>query len=112
MPPGRINYGNGSSRAKRERRTILAMYKGIVAQGYPGSYGRVCAFVKRWRAETSQNPKLTAYVPLSFALGEAFQFDWSTEYVFIGGLRRRLEVAHTKLCASRAFWMRVLQPKS
>jgi transposase len=23
----------------------------------------------------------------------------------MGGLRRRLEVAHTKLCASRAFWM-------
>jgi hypothetical protein len=38
-------------------------------------------------------------------LGEAFQFDWSTEYAFVGGLRRRLEVAHTKLCASRAFWL-------
>ncbi|RYF55605.1 MAG: IS21 family transposase, partial [Comamonadaceae bacterium] len=24
---------------------------------------------------------------------------------FVGGLRRRLEVAHTKLCASRAFWL-------
>jgi hypothetical protein len=44
-------------------------------------------------------------VPLKFALGEAFQFDWSTEYAFVGGLRRRLEVAHTKLCASRAFWL-------
>ena len=46
-----------------------------------------------------------AYVPLRFALGEAFPFDWSTEYAFVGGLRRRLEVAHTKLCASRAFWL-------
>jgi transposase len=36
-------------------------------------------------------------------LGEAFQFDWSYEYVVIAGLRRRLEVAHTKLAASRAF---------
>jgi hypothetical protein len=44
-------------------------------------------------------------VPLTFALGEAFQFDWSTEYAFIGGLRRKLDVAHTKLCASRAFWL-------
>jgi hypothetical protein len=41
-------------------------------------------------------------VPLNFELGEAFQFDWSCEYIFIGGLRRRLEVAHTKLAASRA----------
>ena len=46
-----------------------------------------------------------AFVPLTFALGEAFQFDWSTEYAFVGGLRRKLEVAHTKLCASRAFWL-------
>ncbi len=94
-----------SHRAKRERRTILVLYKAIQAQGYPGSYARVCAFVRRWRAEVSQNPKRTAYVPLTFALGEAFQFDWSCEYVFVGGLRRRLEVSHMKLAASRAFWM-------
>jgi transposase len=42
---------------------------------------------------------------LKFVLGDAFQFDWSTEYAWVGGLRRRLEVAHTKLCASRAFWL-------
>lgn len=42
---------------------------------------------------------------MSFDLGDAFQFDWSCEYVFVGGLRRRLEVAHTKLVSSRAFWL-------
>jgi hypothetical protein len=46
-----------------------------------------------------------AFVPLKFQLGEAFQFDWSTEYAFVGGLRRRLDLAHTKLCASRTFWL-------
>ena len=91
-------------RPKRDRRTGLVMFKAIQAQGYPGSYNRVCAFIKRWRTEESEAPG-TAYVPLTFALGEAFQFDWSTEYAFIGGLRRKLEVAHTKLCASRAFWL-------
>ena len=44
-----------------------------------------------------------AFVPMSFEMGDAFQFDWSCEYVVIGGLRKRLEVAHTKLAASRAF---------
>lgn len=34
-----------------------------------------------------------------------FQFDWSCEYAVIGGLRKRLEVAHIKLAASRAFWL-------
>jgi transposase len=43
--------------------------------------------------------------PLVFELGEAFQFDWSCEYAFVGGLRRRLELAHVKLAASRAFWL-------
>jgi len=38
-------------------------------------------------------------------LGEAFQFDWSTEYAFVGGLRHRLEVVHMKLAASRAFML-------
>ena len=94
-----------SHRLKRERRTALALHKAIQAQGYPGSYNRVCAFVKHWHVEEAAHPNRTAYVPLTFALGEAFQFDWSVEYVFIGGLRRRLEVAHTKLCASRAFWL-------
>ena len=94
-----------SHRAKRDRRTALFIFKAIQAEGYPGSYNRVCAYIKRWRAEVLEKPHSSAYVPLTFALGEAFQFDWSTEYAFIGGLRRRLEVAHTKLCASRAFWL-------
>jgi transposase len=94
-----------SHRSRRDRRTARVMYKAIKEQGYAGGYGRVCAFIRRWRAEAGQNPKRAAYVPLTFALGEAFQFDWSCEYAFVGGLRRRLEVAHVKLCASRAFWL-------
>ena len=94
-----------SHRAKRERRTARMMFQGIQAQGFDGSYGRVSAFVRRWRAEEAESPKRAAYVPLAFELGEAFQFDWSCEYVFVGGLRRRLEVAHVKLAASRAFWL-------
>lgn len=54
-------------------------------QAQRGSYNRVCAFIKRWRQDESGKPGST-YVPLSFALGEAFQFHWSTEYAFIGGL--------------------------
>jgi hypothetical protein len=46
-----------------------------------------------------------AFVPLKVVAGEAFQFDWSEEALVIGGLYRRLQVAHLKLCASRAFWL-------
>ena len=61
------------------------------------------AFAQRWQQEQGNAARGAGFVPLSFELGEAFQFDWSCEYLFIGGLRRRLEVAHTKLAASRAF---------
>ncbi len=44
-------------------------------------------------------------MPLTFALGEAFQFDWSEEGLLIGGLFRRIQVSHMKFCASRAFWL-------
>ena len=40
---------------------------------------------------------------LSFAPGEAFQFDWSEDFAVIGGTRVKLQVAHTKLCHSRAY---------
>lgn len=94
-----------SHRAKRERRTAMALFAAIRALGYDGGYGRVSEFVRRWKAEEADAPKRAAYVPLAFELGEAFQFDWSCEYAFVGGLRRRLEVAHAKLAASRAFWL-------
>ena len=92
-------------RPKRDRRTAKVIYQAIKAQGYAGGYGRVCAWVRRWNVEHMTTPKTVAYVPLAFELGEAFQFDWSCEYACIAGLRRRLEVAHLKLAASRAFWM-------
>ncbi|MBU9597651.1 IS21 family transposase [Burkholderia multivorans] len=94
-----------SHRPKRERRTARFMFEAIRAQGYGGSYTRVSIFVRRWREQQTQAPRRQAYVPLAFELGEAFQFDWSCEYAFVGGLRRRLEVAHVKLNASRAFWL-------
>jgi hypothetical protein len=62
-------------------------------------------FARRWREDQGKAVKGGAFVPLKFQMGEAFQFDWSTEYAFVGGLRKRLEVAHVKLCASRAFWL-------
>ncbi len=92
-------------RGKRERRTAKALYAQIRALGYRGSYVRVCVWIRRWRVQQDEAPRRAAFMPLAFAPGEAFQFDWSCEYVFVGGLRRRLEAAHVKLAASRAFWL-------
>ena len=91
-------------RPRRERRTGRQMYEDLRAAGYDGSYGRICAFIRAWSEAKEQSPR-GAFVPMAFEYGEAFQFDWSCEYVFVGGLRKRLEVAHMKLTASRAFWL-------
>ena len=92
-------------RLKRDRRTARVLYQTIKQQGYAGGYGRVCAFVRRFKSDEIGPARQNAYVPLRFAPGEAFQFDWSCEYAIVGGCRRRLEVAHAKLAASRVFWL-------
>ena len=47
------------------------------------------------------NSTAAAYVPLSFAPGEAFQFDWSHEVVVLNGVTVTVKVAHVRLCHSR-----------
>ncbi len=90
-------------RAKQNRRTAKALLSMIRAQGYDGGYSQLTAFIRHWRGE--QGKAVRAFVPLAFALGEAFQFDWSEEGMLIGGIFRRIQVSHMKLCASRAFWL-------
>ncbi|VVM68711.1 hypothetical protein PS634_01686 [Pseudomonas fluorescens] len=92
-----------SFRPKHNRRSAKALFEQIKAEGYDGGYSQLTAFVRSWRGE--QGKSLRAFVPLTFALGEAFQFDWSEEGLLIGGLFRRIQVSHMKLCASRAFWL-------
>ena len=45
-------------------------------------------------------------MPLSFAPGEAYQFDWSYEVVLIGGTTVTVKVAHLRLCHSRMLFVR------
>jgi len=41
-----------------------------------------------------------------FAPGEAFQFDWSEDWIRIGAKKTKLQMAHFKLCHSRVFFLR------
>ena len=92
-------------RPRRERRTALQLFAQLRAQGFSGSYARVTEFVRAWRVARGAVTARSAYVPLRFAWGEAFQFDWSDEGLVIGGVWRKVQLAHMKLCASRAFWV-------
>ena len=42
----------------------------------------------------------SAYVPLSFAPGEAYQFDWSHEIVVLNGVTTTVKVAHMSASAT------------
>ena len=88
-------------RPKRERRTAMQMYDELRAAGYDGGYGRICAFIRTWK-DSKEQSALGAFVPLTLGYGEAFRFDWSCEYVFVGGLRKRLEVAHPSVVTDRS----------
>jgi transposase len=90
-------------RAKQQRRTAKALFAQIKADGYVGGYSQLTAFIRGWRGREGRAPH--AFVPLKFELGEAFQFDWSEEGLVVGGIYRRMQVSHLKLCASRAFWL-------
>ena len=92
-----------AQRIKQDRRTGKALFLQIKANGYAGSYSRVTDFIRQWRSTEGKKPH--AFVPLTFELGEAFQFDWSEEGLVVGGIYRRMQVSHMKLCASRAFWL-------
>ncbi len=86
-------------RNKQNRRTAKALFAEIKAEGYTGGYSQLTAFIRDWRGKEGKAPH--AFVPLKFDLGEAFQFDWSEEGLVIGGIYRRMQVSHLKLCASR-----------
>ena len=88
---------------KDNRRTARALFVQITAQGYRGGYSAITDYIRAWREQAGKVPK--AFVPLVFENGEAFQFDWSEEGLLVGGLFYKLQVAHMKLCASRAFWL-------
>lgn len=92
-------------RPKKERRTAWMLFQEIKAGGYDGCYSRVTDFIRAWRQREGQTVSKSAFVPLRFELGEAFQFDWSEEGLVVGGIYRKLQVSHMKLCASRAFWL-------
>jgi transposase len=96
-------------KSRKDRRTAKQMHADLVALGFDGSYERVAAFVRAWKADWHRTQNTTGrgtFVPLVFEPGEAFQFDWSEDWAIVCGERVKLQVAHIKLSHSRAFLVR------
>ena len=98
-----------TKRHRKQRKTVKQLYFDLQKLGFDGSYDRVAAFAREWRKEqaiAAQKAGKQAYVPLLFKLGEAFQFDWGDGWASIGGKTVKLQIAHFKLCCSRASYLR------
>lgn len=98
-----------AGKSRKQRRTGKQIHADLVVLGYDGSYSRVAAFIRAWKADRQVQEQTTGrgtFVPLLFMAGEAFQFDWSEDWAVLGGERVKLQAAHTKLSHSRAFIVR------
>ena len=89
----------------REPLTLIRLFEELRALGYEGGYDAVRRYAKIWSREHLSR-SATAYVPLSFSPGEAYQFDWSHEIVVMSGVTTTLKVAHVRLCHSRMMFVR------
>jgi transposase len=91
--------GSNAGTSVRERLTLMRLFEELRLLGYDGGYDAVRRYARSWsREHTSQTA--AAFVPLSFAPGEAYQFDWSHEIVLVSSVTVTVEVAHG-LCHSR-----------
>jgi transposase len=99
------------SKPRRERLTLIRIFEELRGLGYQGSYDAVRRYARKWRAAHGA-ATMQAYVPLSFAPGEAYQFDWSHEVVLINGATITIKVAHVRLCHSRMLFVRAYPRES
>lgn len=91
-----------AGRPTKERRNGQRIYDMLAEEGFTGSYPTVQRAIRGWKTEARRDGG-RVFIPLSFAPGDAFQFDWSYETVEIAGTVTQAKVAHLRLCHSRAF---------
>jgi transposase len=89
----------------RERLTLIRLFEELRALGYEGGYDAVRRYARAW-AKTNASATANAFVPLTFAPGEAYQFDWSHEIVVLDSVTTIVKVAHVRLCHSRMMFVR------
>jgi transposase len=94
-----------AAKSAREQLTLIRIFEELRGRGYDGGYDAVRRYARRWSKERGQSTA-AAYVPLSFAPGEAYQFDWSHEVVLLNGVTVIVKAAHVRLCHSRMLFVR------
>jgi hypothetical protein len=60
------------AKASRERLTLIRIFEELRGRGYEGGYDAVRRYARRWSKDRG-HATAAAYVPLSFAPGEAYR---------------------------------------
>ncbi|NIJ67273.1 transposase [Sphingomonas leidyi] len=96
------------ARLRRDRLRMTRIHDLLKREGFEGSYDAVRRYATRWADARRKDPggDVPAFIPLMYRPGEAYQFDWSHEDVELAGKPMRIKVAHVRLCASRAVYVR------
>ena len=94
-----------AKRSRRERLTFQRVYEELRLIGYAGGYDAVRRYGRAWEEREGERAA-AAFVPLSFAPGEAYQFDWSHEVVTLNGIIMTVKLAQVRLCHSRMLFVR------
>lgn len=95
----------------REQLTLIRIYEELRGLGYDGSYDAIRRYAKGW-SKSRGAVTAEAYIPLYYAPGEAYQFDWSHEIILINGVTTTVKVAHVRLCHSRMMFARAYMRES
>ena len=96
---------DNGKRPKRERLTFQRMFEELRGSGYTGGYDAVRRYGRAWEVREGERTA-AAFVPLVFAPGEAYQFDWSHEHILLDGVAVTVKVAQVRLCHSRMLYVR------
>ena len=91
--------------SRRERLGLIRIFEDLRVAGYQGGYDAVRRYATARRRKQGGGSS-GAFVPLSFAPGEAYQFDWSHEIVLLRGVTTQIKVAQVRLCRSRMLFVR------
>ena len=105
VPALEAMLAENGKRARRERLTYQRMFEELKAAGYAGGYDNVRRYARQWAVREGERIA-AAFVPLVFAPGEAYQFDWSHEIVMLDGVAVTVKVAQVRLCHSRMLFVR------
>ena len=91
----------------RDRLDYLGIFKRLQTAGYQGGYDAVRRYIRRWKQRQPAVTPAQAFVPLTFAPGEAYQFDWAEDWIVLDGVTTKVQVAHIRLCHSRMPFVQV-----